>query len=168
MTTERMVLVSGIGYSNLSDLSFGRVLLSELEVMKWHPNIRVEDLNYGAIMIYQWFEESPINYDKAIFVHAAKRGRAPGTLEKYKWDGVLPADEDIQDRIAEAVTGTISLDNLLIVCKHFGVLPKEVVIVEIEPENENWGADFSPRVAARASEALELVRDEALRSVRHE
>jgi hydrogenase maturation protease len=160
-----MVLISGIGYSNLSDMSFGRVLLGELAAMTWPADVRVEDLNYGAIMIYQWFEESPIKYDKAIFVSAVKRGRRPGTLEKYRWDGILPSAEDIQDRIAEAVTGTISLENLLIVCRHFGVLPDEVVIIEVEPENENWGAEFSPCVAAKANEAIELVREEALRSV---
>jgi hypothetical protein len=31
---------------------------------------------------------------------------------------------EIQARIEEAITGVISLANLLIVCKHFDVLPK--------------------------------------------
>lgn len=156
------VLVSGIGYSNLSDLSFGRVLLSELAEMHWPEHVHVEDLNYGPIMIYQWFEESPIKYDKAIFVSAARRGRAPGALEVFRWDGVLPNDTEIQSRIEEAVTGAISLENLLIVCKHFGVLPEDVMIVEIEPEKEDWGLEFSPIVAARVSEAIAMVRTEAL------
>lgn len=157
------VLVSGIGYSNLSDLSFGRVLLSELAEMPWPEYVHVEDLNYGPIMIYQWFEESPIKYDKAIFVSAARRGRAPGDLEVFRWAGVLPSDTEIQSRIEESVTGVISLENLLIVCKHFGVLPEDVMIVEIEPEKEDWGLEFSPRVAARVSEAIAMVRTEALR-----
>ncbi|HKZ78786.1 MAG TPA: hydrogenase maturation protease [Pyrinomonadaceae bacterium] len=161
-----MVLVSGIGYSNLSDMSFGRVLLSSLEKMRWPPDVRVEDLNFGPIMIYQWFEELPVKFEKAVFVHAAKRGRVPGTLEVYSWRKDLPGAAEIQLRIEEAVTGVISLDNLLIICKHFGVLPPEVTIVEIEPEKEDWGQDFSPAVAARVSEALELVRNEVLRTER--
>ena len=159
-----MVLISGIGYSNLSDMSFGRVLLSELTEMPWPDHVRVEDLNYGPIMIYQWLEESPIKYDKAVFVSAAKRGRQPGTLEVYNWDGRLPDEAEIQARIEEAVTGVISLDNLLIICKYFGVLPESIVIVEVEPEREDWGQEFSPAVAARCGEAIEAVRREATKT----
>ncbi|HET9533112.1 MAG TPA: hydrogenase maturation protease [Blastocatellia bacterium] len=159
-----MVLVSGIGYSNLSDMSFGRVLLSELSGMQWPDHVHVEDLNYGPIMIYQWLEASPIKYNRAVFVSAAKRGREPGTLDVYRWHGILPDEAEIQSRIEEAVTGVISLDNLLIVCKHFGVLPEDVIIVEVEPEKEDWGLQFSPVVAARVVEAIEIIRDEALKA----
>jgi hydrogenase maturation protease len=158
-----MVLVSGIGYSNLSDMSFGRVLLYELAQMQWPDHVRVEDLNYGPIMIYQWFEESPIKFDKAVFVSAEKRGREPGTLEKYRWPGVLPDEAEIQARIEQAVTGVINLENLLVVCKYFDVLPEHVIIVEIEPEKETWGLEFSPIVAARRNEAIEIVREEAMK-----
>lgn len=153
-----MVLVSGIGYSNLSDMSFGRVLLSKLAELDWPDEVHVEDLNYGPIMIYQSLEASPIKYEKAVFVSAAKRGRKPGTLEVYRWDGKLPGVSEIQARIEEAITGVISLDNLLIICKHFGVLPDDVTIVEVEPQIEEWGLEFSPVVAAKVDEAIQAVR----------
>lgn len=157
-----MVLVSGIGYSNLGDMSFGRVLLSALAEMDWPDHVHVEDLNYGPIMIYQSLEASPFKYDKVVLVGAAKRERKPGTLEVYRWDGELPDDSEIQSRIEEAITGVIDLDNLLIVCKHFGVLPDNVTIVEVEPNTEAWGQEFSPVVAARVDEAIQAVRDQAL------
>ncbi len=157
-----MVLVSGIGYSNLRDMSFGRVLLSTLSEMDWPADVQVEDLNFGPIMIYQWLEESPVKFDRVVFVGAAKRDRQPGTLEVYRWQGQLPADAEIQARIEEAITGVIDLDNLLIVCKHFGVLPDDVRIVEVEPQSEEWGADFSPVVAARVDEAIKAVQELAL------
>ncbi len=158
-----MVLVSGIGYSNMSDMSFGRVLLGELEKMDWSDNVHVEDLNFGPIMIYQWLEESPIKFDKAILVSAAKRGREPGTLEVYRWQDPQPSADEIQASIGEAVTGVISLENLLIVCQHFGVFPKDVTIVEIEPQTEEYGLEFSPVVASKIGEAIELVKREAAR-----
>lgn len=157
-----MVLVSGIGYSNLRDMSFGRVLLSTLEQMDWPEHVHVEDLNYGPIMIYQSLEASAVKYDKAVFVSAAKRGREPGTLQIYRWHGELPRDSEIQARIEEAITGVIDLDNLLIVCKHFGVLPEDVTIVEVEPQSEEWGSEFSLVVAARVDEAIQAVRQRAL------
>lgn len=156
------VLVSGIGYSNLRDMSFGRVLLSTLAEMDWPDHVHVEDLNYGPIMIYQSLEASPIKYDKVVLVGAAKRGRKPGTLEVYRWDGKLPEDSEIQARIEEAITGVIDLDNLLIICKHFGVLPDDVTIVEVEPQSEEWGLEFSPVVAARVEEAIQAVRERVL------
>lgn len=157
-----MVLVSGIGYSNLRDMSFGRVLLSKLEEMDWPDHVHVEDLNYGPIMIYQSLEASAVKYDKAVFVSAAKRGRKPGTLQIYRWHGKLPGDSEIQARIEEAITGVIDLDNLLVVCRHFGVLPDDVTIVEVEPQSEDWGSEFSPVVAARVDEAIQAVRQRAL------
>lgn len=157
-----MVLVSGIGYSNLRDMSFGRVLLETLAEMDWPAEVHVEDLNFGPIMIYQWLEESPVKFDRAVFVGAVKRDRQPGTLEVYCWDGKLPAESEIQARIEEAITGVIDLDNLLIVCKHFGVLPDDVRLVEVEPQSEEWGVEFSPVVAARVNEAIEAVKEQAL------
>ncbi len=157
-----MVLVSGIGYSNLGDMSFGRVLLSRLVEMDWPAHVHVEDLNFGPIMIYQTLEASPVKYDKVILVAAAKRERQPGTLEVYRWNGILPEDAEIQARIEEAITGVIDLDNLLIVCKHFGVLPDDVTIVEVEPQTQEWGLEFSPVVAAKVNEAINAVRDQAL------
>lgn len=157
-----IVLVSGIGYSNQSDMSFGRVLYEKLAEMSWPENVHVEDLNFGPVMIYQWLEESPIKFDRAILVGAANRGREPGTLEVYAWDGKLPNAAGIQASIEEAITGVISLENLLVVCKHFGVLPEQVTIVEIEPQKEDWGPEFSPVVASKVGEAIEIVRQEAI------
>ena len=157
------VLVSGIGYSNLSDMSFGRVLLGHLAEMDWPEHVHVEDLNFGPVMILQWLEESPVKYDRMVLVNAAKRGRKPGTLEVYRWHGQLPSETEIQARVEEAVTGVIDMENMLIICKHFGELPEEVTIIEIEPENENWGEEFSPAVAARVGEAVEIVRREAMK-----
>ncbi len=157
-----MVLVSGIGYSNLGDMSFGRVLLSTLTKMHWPAGVQVEDLNFGPIMIYQWLEESMVKFERVVFVGAAKRHRKPGTLVVYRWDGKLPENAEIQARIEEAITGVIDLDNLLIICKHFGVLPDDVRIVEVEPQSEEWGLEFSPVVAARVDEAIAAVKEQAL------
>lgn len=158
-------MVSGIGYSNLSDMSFGRVLLGRLAELEWPPNVRVEDLNFGPIMILQWLEESLVKYDRMVLVNAAKRGRRAGTLEVYRWHGQLPDEREIQARVEEAVTGVIDMENMLVICKHFGELPEEVTIIEVEPENESWGPEFSPSVAARVGEAVEIVRREALRGI---
>ena len=70
---------------------------------------------------------------------------------------MLPPRAEIQERVAEAVTGVISLDNLLIVCGAFGGLPDDVRVVEVEPVDEGWGEGFSPEVERRLPEIVETV-----------
>ena len=59
---------------------------------------------------------------------------------------MLPSDEEIQRAVTEAVTGVIALDNTLVVARHFGALPDEVVVVEVEPGVQEFGDTFSDAV----------------------
>ena len=59
--------------------------------------------------------------------------------------------------MSEAVTGVISLDNLLVVTEAFGAFPDDVRVVEAEPADESWGEGFSPELEARLSEIEETV-----------
>jgi hypothetical protein len=79
-------------------------------------------------------------------------------VRSYSWDGVLPDADEIQARVAEAVTGVIDLDNLLVVTRHFGALPAEVFVVEVQPVAIEFGMEPSPAVAAVLPEVRRLVR----------
>ncbi len=86
-------------------------------------------------------------FDRLIVVGAVARpGRIPGEVYRRRWRYEPEPPELVQARVAEAVTGVISLDNLLVICAHFGALPPEVTVVEVEPEDGGWGEGFSPRV----------------------
>jgi hypothetical protein len=92
-----------------------------------------------------------------VLVGSVERGRDPGTVEAYRWDGDLPPRDEIQARVSEAVTGVISLDNTLIVCGALGGLPGDVRVVEVEPEDQGWGDGFSRTIEERLPEVLEAV-----------
>ncbi|MDQ3091454.1 MAG: hypothetical protein M3R46_07320, partial [Actinomycetota bacterium] len=96
-------------------------------------------------------------YDRIVLVGAIKRGREPGTVTAYRWDHALPSVKEIQDRVSEAVTGVISLDNLLIVTEAFKAFPDDVRVVEIEPADEGWGEGFSPVIENKLTEIEEAV-----------
>lgn len=130
--------------------------MADVLAAKATDEIEVEDLSYGPVALSHNLRDRP-PYDRLVLVAAVQRGRAPGTVERYRWDGVLPEPKAIQERVAEAVTGVISLDNLLIVCGALGGLPDDVRVVEVEPEEEGWGEGFSETVAARLPEVLEAV-----------
>ncbi len=149
------VLVGGVGYRYLRDGSLGPYLADALAVGA-RSGIEVEDLSYGPVQLSHNLQDRP-PYDRIVLVAAVRRGRPPGTVERYRWDGALPEPDEIQARVAEAVTGVISLDNLLVVCGAFGGLPGDVHVVEVEPADDGWGEGFSPEVSARLDEVTEAV-----------
>src|SRR5262249_61020088 len=94
---------------------------------------------------------------RGVVVGAAGRGkRPPGTGPASRWNGVLPDDEGVHRAVTEAVTGVIALDNTLVVTRHFGGLPDEVVVIEVEPGVQEFGEDFSEPVARVIDHVCEL------------
>ncbi len=157
------VLVAGVGYSHMRDLSIGPALVPFLQALDWPAGIDVDDLSFGPIAVVQRFQDHPGWYQRVVFVAGVVRGRRPGQITVSRWEGDLPPDGEVQQRISEAVTGVISLDNLLVIAERFGVLPADVVVVEVEPADTGWGEGFSPQVEARWNEILKTVQEVALR-----
>jgi hydrogenase maturation protease len=156
------VIVAGIGYRNLRDHSAGVVVADRLAQATGpgEVEVEVEDLSYNPIAVVQRLEDEPParRFGRAVVVSAVERGRPPGTVTAYRWDGVLPPDEDIHRAVTEAVTGVIALDNTLVVARHFGALPDEAVVVEIEPAVHEFGDTFSDAVEGQLENLCALVQ----------
>ena len=118
----------------------------------------VEDISYGPIAVVQrltdpW--EAP--FARAVIVSAAERaGRRPGTLTVYRWDGALPSPDQIQIAVSEAVTGVIAMDNTLIVGRHFGALPPEILVIEAQPATGECGESLSALLADAFPHACDI------------
>ena len=157
------VLVAGVGYQNLRDLSAGLLVLERLaQGDHLGDRVDVEDLSYGPIdVLFLLQRREP--YAAAVFVTGSKRDRVPGTVELRRWDFPAIAPDALQERIVEGVTGVISLDNLLHICGHFGALPAEVTVVEVEPADDGWGEGTSEAGGRAVDEATAAVRAEVMR-----
>lgn len=155
-------MIAGVGYPNMRDLSIGPVLVSKLRDMAWPEGVDIDDWSFGPIAVVQRLEDRPQYYDRIVLLSGVERGREPGTVTCSHWDGALPDAEEIQARVGEAVMGIISLDNLLILGQHFGAWPRDVRLVEVEPDTCEFGLDFSPRIAASLDEVVAAVRQAAL------
>jgi len=154
------VLIGGVGYRNLRDHSFGVVLVDGIDASGWPAGVSVEDISYNPIAVVQRLHDDlpDRRFDLAVIAGAIQRpGRAPGTLSVYRWDNVMPAPLGIHEAITEAVTGIISLDNTLVVARHFDALPATVVVVELEPDAHEFGSELTPAVAEALIRARELV-----------
>ncbi len=147
--------MGGVGYRYLRDESLGPHVI-ELLADRATNGIELEDVSYHPVGFTQNLQDRE-PYDRVVLVAAVRRGRPAGTIEAYRWDGALPSRDEIQERVAEAVTGVISLDNLLIVCGALGGLPADVRVVEVEPGAEGWGEGYSPEIEARLPDVLEAV-----------
>lgn len=153
-------LLGAVGYRNLMDHSVPFEIIEPLSAEDLGPNVVVEDLSYNPIAIVQWLEgESPENrFDRVVLVAAIGRSRPPGAITAYRWDGLLPRDEQVQEAVVEAVTGVIALENTVVIAGYFGVLPRGVAIVEIEPVEHAFGSDMSAAVSAAIEPARGLIR----------
>ena len=153
------VLVGGVGYRNLRDRSVGVLVTDRLGERPWPDGVAVEDLSYNPVAVVQRLEDEPAGaLRRLLLVSGVSRpGREPGQIDAYRWDGALPSPDRIQDAVAEAITGVISLDNTLVVAGHFRALPPEVLVVEMEPGTEEFGEDLAPHVAAAFEDLCALV-----------
>jgi hypothetical protein len=154
-----MILIASVGYQYLGDLSFGPLLVERLRDRGLRAGVQLEDLSFGPIAVVQWLQDDPARFDQAIFTGSVIRGRPPGTLSISEWH---PGDADpsmIQQRIAEAVTGVINLENTLIICDHFGVLPARTTVIDLEPVEINWNQPLSRWGEVRMGEAEAWVQE---------
>lgn len=158
--------VGGVGYSHLRDYSVGPVVVERLRARarseRWPKTVEIGDLSYDPVKIVHWLDGEDPPFARLVLIAAAARGRRPGTVTAYRWNQTLPDPEHIQARVAEAVTGVIDVDNLLIVTGAFGAAPAHVFVVEVEPGVEAMGEELSPAVARGARQAERVARDIAL------
>ena len=162
MRHRMRTLIGGVGYSYLRDGSLGPLVVEELAREPWPDGVAVENLSYGPIAVMQRLQDADPPFDRLVLIAAIRRGRPPGTATVYRWDGQLPDAAEIQARVAEAVTGVISLDNLLVITGFFNALPSDVLVVEVEPEDEGWGEGLSAAIEAVRGDAAGTVRALAL------
>ena len=154
----RRVLIGTVGYHLLRDYSIGPNLLPQLHAMEWPNGVVIDEMNWGPVAIVQQFETLPEPYDRVIILTATDLGKPPGAITLRLWRGGLPTVEQIQDRVSEAVTGTISAENLMIIGEHFKIWPKETLLCDVQPGPEEAGETFTPEVEAVVPQVLETLQ----------
>lgn len=141
------ILIGTVGYHNLRNHSIGPILLPKLQEMDWASGVELDELNWGPVAIVQKFQALTTPYDRVILVAAIERpGRKIGEITTYQWQGGLPDEEMIQRCVGDAVTGVISVENLLIIGEYFKIWPSETFLVDIEPGPEAAGEGITPEM----------------------
>lgn len=161
-TEAPRTLIGGVGYRWQRDASFGLAVSDALANLEWPAGVEVADLGYGALHVADDLRRAEPSWERLILVTAVPRDREPGRV--YRRDGPFEreSDERLQARIREAGGGVIDIDHLLAIAGHFGALPPEVVVFELEPEDQSGGEGLSPGATALLDRTIDRVRREAL------
>ena len=141
MDTDARVLIGIVGFTPVLDCyPLGPSLMSKLEEATWPGLVTtIENMSWGPLAIVQSVQASGVRYDRAVLIGAVQRGRPVGTVCGAVWMGGALGPQLLQERIFEAVTGIVSLDNLLIIGEHFAIWPREVITVEVELPKSCFG-----------------------------
>jgi hypothetical protein len=128
------VLIGLVGYTPvLQSYPLGPALMARLQAESWPgASATIENMSWGPVAIVQSMQASDTRYDRAVLIGAVQRGRAPGSVMAGHWQGGTLEPQLMQERMFEAVTGIVSLDNLLVIGEHFTVWPPELITVEVE------------------------------------
>ncbi|HSH23340.1 MAG TPA: hydrogenase maturation protease [Acidimicrobiales bacterium] len=153
------ILVGGVGLPWLRDLDFGTQFIRRVSELDWPEGVVVEDLSYAAHRVLHLLQE--LRPTKVVFVGAMPRDvDPPGTIRRYQLDLTPPPDEEVVERLGEAVGGIIDLDHTLAVIRYWKALPDDTVVIEVEPADRSFGLGFSPEVEASVEPILAMVREE--------
>lgn len=158
-STRCRVLVGGLGLPGLRDLDAGRQFVRYAEQFAWSPGVVLEDLSCAApLVLHRLLELDPA---RVVLVGAVARGTAgPGSVRRYRLDRATPHPAKVHAGLAGSVEGMVDLDHTLSVVRHWGGLPADTVVVEVEPADTSFGPGFSEEVGVALDRILEIVREE--------
>lgn len=149
---KERVLVLGIGNLLLQDDGAGIHLVNALMKEGGLPeNVWVRDGGTIGLSLLPEIEQA----DRLIVLDAARIGGQPGD-----WAVFRNADMDAHLSRSRSSVHEVALSDILDGARLNGRLPKERMLVGIEPASTDWGMDPTAPVAAALPHVLEFVQQE--------
>ncbi len=131
------VLIGIVGYYGfVRGYPLGPELMERLTARRWPEGVEIREMNWGPVAIVQDLQALPAKPDRVVLIGALDRGLREGSVSCRQWRGGSLDPAAVQRRMFEAVTGVISLDNLLVIGTQFGIWPARTFTVELQwPES---------------------------------
>ncbi|MFN3598668.1 MAG: HyaD/HybD family hydrogenase maturation endopeptidase [Aquificaceae bacterium] len=148
------VMVLGVGNLLLSDEGVGVRVIEELSKRYRFPEnvVLIDGGTIGVNLLY--FLEG---VEKLLIVDAVLGGMPPGSIYKFKDEEVLT-----YFRTKKLSAHDIGIQEVLSLAKLTEKLPKEMVVLGIEPES----LDVSLELSSSVKEALERLLDEVIKQLK--
>ncbi|HEX2193230.1 MAG TPA: SpoIIE family protein phosphatase [Acidimicrobiales bacterium] len=155
--TRCRALVGGFGLPTRRDLDFGRQFVEYAGALDWPDDVVVEDLSWAPHLVLHRLQE--LGPATVVLVGSVERGAGPaGSVRHYRLDPAQPDPGDVHLSLSEGLAGTGELHHTLRVLQHWGALPADTVIVEVEPADTSFGLGFSEEVGSSIDEVVDAVR----------
>jgi hydrogenase maturation protease len=144
------ILIAGIGNIFMGDDAFGCEVAAELAKRQWPDGVRVEDFGIRSFDLAYAIMDGP---EVVIFVDAAPRGEAPGTVSLIEAD---PAKLDDLDSAPDA--HSMNPVSVLQMVRRLGGETGRLYVIGCEPEVlESEEIGLSEPVRAAIPGAFEMV-----------
>ena len=143
----------------MRDLDFGRQIVDYFQQLEWPDGVVVEDLSIAAPLVLHRLQE--LRPAKLVLVGAVRRDvDPPATLRRRRLDLTPPGPAEVHGSLEESIAEMVDLDHTMIVVRHWGELPVDTVVIEVEPAEWSFGLGFSEELAACVDPILDMVREE--------
>lgn len=150
-------LIGIVGYSAILDTyPLGPLLMTELETaLADAAHVTVENFTWSPVHIVQRFENDEMpKPERLILVGLTATTIKPGNVHACQWHGGEATELAVQERVYEAVTGIVDLENTLMIGEYFKAWPDECFTIEADmqantfgrlvmADSEGWGQDES-------------------------
>ena len=156
------VFIGGVGRSFMGDLDLGRIAVERLAAEDLGPHAVIEEVQYNAVLVAHHLAE--LRPYSVVLIGAVERQRKPGTVERRRIRTLGAPMETVQDAVASAVTGDVTLDLLVEVGEGFGVLPAHTLAIEVEPTEVSLADGLSAQAEGALETVLDMVRAEVRRA----
>lgn len=144
------VLVLGVGNILLGDEGVGVHIIRAMQLRERLTGVELLDGGTLTLDIL----DSLADRDKVIIIDAVKGGGQPGTVYRF-----TPNDIAMQSHNPFSLH-QISLLEMLKMAELTDCIPRDIVILGIEPKVVDWGLELSQEVAAQVPKVIELVLGE--------
>lgn len=135
-------IVGIVGYSAILDpFPLGPPLMEGLKAAVADlPEVQVENFTWSPVHVVQRFETGEMaRPSRVVLIGGAAVSTAPGVARAFRWTGGERDPLEVQERIYEAVTGIVDLENTLMIGAQFGVWPDETFSVEADLPSDTFG-----------------------------
>jgi len=144
----KKVLVLGLGNILLKDEGIGVYAALKLKEKTLPDNVEVIDAGTASLDIILSIK----NVEKLIIIDALKSAKVPGTIYRLRLD-------DLESRIGSSALSLhqLSVVEALSIAKKKGDLPKDIVIIGVEPERIDYELGLSPSLEKKLPDIVDIV-----------
>lgn len=148
---SRKIAIIGVGNLLMGDDGIGIHAVEALRKEKLPSNVHIFDCATRAFDVLECMH----GCEKAVIVDAYKKGGIAGSIYKFSFDPNDALEESFNLSMHD-----INFIDALRAGRGIYKLPKEIVIIGVEPEMLDWGLGLSSKLDDALPEIIEAVKSE--------